>query len=444
MTIQGNLGTIGQGPTNLLRGIYRDKMTGRLSIFYENEQKRNVQDVIFIDQGTIVGLKSLDKYGVKELMIYAGKLTKAQVAEAIQKSQESGGAKTPEQIMMDEGTLSREQIIHAIATLVRGCIQRFLTKPYGLFIFHPSDQLKGVKAITRISSLQIILDYSRAVKKDDIYKSLVPDTNMVPRVTVNIEEIRKRYHLTETEWKVLFQVDGEKTIEEIVGEIGVEPAEGLKLFYTMLMSCFIELDQSTTTTAQMGAATDPSASVSGPGSAPAGLGGGSASSQVAPPPPDTGRIQPPPSVAAAQQNGGNEAEQPAEEKKPSEGTILVVDDSRTIQKMVEMALKELPYDLIMADDGFQGLELAQQHDPDLVILDVIMPKLDGYKTCAQMKKNFAPRKVPVIMLTARDGTFDKIKGRLAGASMYMAKPFEPPELQEAVTKFMNESLSQKV
>jgi twitching motility two-component system response regulator PilG len=73
-----------------------------------------------------------------------------------------------------------------------------------------------------------------------------------------------------------------------------------------------------------------------------------------------------------------------------------------------------------------------------------MPKLDGYKTCAQMKKNFAPRKVPVIMLTARDGTFDKIKGRLAGASMYMAKPFEPPELQEAVTKFMNESLSQKV
>jgi len=447
MTIQGNLGTIGQGSDNLLRQIHRERLTGRLSIFYENEQRRNVQDVIFIEQGMIIGLKSLDKYGVKELLVYANKLTREQVEAASVKATQSGDGKTAEQVLLEEGTITREVVIQAIATLIRGCIQRILTKPYGLYIFHPSDQLKGVKAMTRIGSMQTILDYCRALKKPEVFGSLITSQDLVPSLAVNIEEIRKRYHLTDEEWRLLMLVSGERSVADILAAAGIAADHGQKLLYTLAMADFIRLG----------------AGAHEPAPHPQGMPGmisPMASAQQPPPSPSGAPRMPPPmhitasspagntpsgvetgistgAMPSRQEHGDTHAAPPPPPKE-FKGTILVVDDSKTIQKMVEIALKDLPYKLVMADDGFMAIELAQQVHPNLVILDVIMPKLDGYKTCGQLKKVFAPRKVPVIMLTARDGTFDKIKGRLAGASMYMAKPFEGEELQAAVTKFLSE------
>jgi twitching motility two-component system response regulator PilG len=437
MTIQGNLGTIGQGTDNLMRSIHRDRLTGRLSIFYENEQRRNVQDVIFIDQGMIIGLKSLDKYGVKELLIYAGKLTREQAEEATQKAAASAEGKTAEQILLEEGVITRELVIHSIATLIRGCIQRILTKPYGLYIFHPSPELKGVKAMTRISALQMILDYARALKKPDIYASVLPNTEAVATLAVNVEDIRKRYHLTDEEWRILYLVNGERTLREIMQESGFEEERSHRVLYTLIMGDFLRVGSGTASVEMPSAGMLSGAMPAPPAPSPSGTGYGQVSSVRIPAPPSgTGT-----SSVSAESPSAPSVESPAAPPPPpaiekNKGTILVVDDSKTIQKMVELALKDMPYKLVMADDGFMALELAPQVHPDLVILDVIMPKLDGYKTCGQLRRVLAPRKVPVIMLTARDGAFDKIKGRLAGASMYMAKPFESEDLQAAVNKFM--------
>lgn len=441
MTIQGNLGVIGQGEDNVLRSINRDRRTGRLSIFYENEQRRNVQDVIFVENGMVIGLKSLDKFGVKELLVYAGKLTKEQVADAAAAAQASGDPnKTAEAVLLERGVINRDLVVQSIATLIRGCIQRILTKPYGLYIFHPSDQLKGVKPMTRISMLQVILDYCRAIKNEEIVNSLIPSLDYVPKLSVNIEDIRKRFHLTEDEWRYLFQVNGEKALATIVAE-GMPENAVRRHSYTAAMCNFVRLvspaareQASAAVSASVAPPPPPGATAAGvPPVGPPSTGGGRDS--VAPPSePHAPSV---PSYSAA-------AQAPAAPAGPDgRPVILVVDDSKTIQKMVEIALKDMPYRLEMADDGFQAIEKAQTLDPspELVILDVIMPRLDGYKACGQLRKIFHPKKVPVIMLTARDGTFDKIKGKLAGASMYMAKPFEPVDLQDAVAKFLHTTAS---
>jgi twitching motility two-component system response regulator PilG len=441
MTIQGNLGTIGQGEENVLRSINRDRRTGRLSIFYENEQRRNVQDVIFIDNGMVIGLKSLDKFGVKELLVYAGKLTKEQVADAVEKAKASGDPqKTAEAVLMEDGVINRDMVVQSIATLIRGCVQRILTKPYGLYIFHPSDQLKGVKPMTRISILQIILDYCRALKSDEVVNSLVPALDYVPKLAVNIEEIKKRFHLTDDEWRFLFLIDGEKPLKALLSE-GVAEDALRRHVYMAQMCSFIRLMSPEAKEASQQPSAAPSPMMGGSVSAPpvsASSAANTAPAYAPAPAPAPQPMAPPPmappvGMGSSAASGRNGAAADTDKQ-----IILVVDDSKTIQKMVEIALKDCPYKLVMADDGFQAIELAQSLDPqpDLVILDVIMPRLDGYKTCGQLRKIFAPRKVPVIMLTARDGTFDKIKGKLAGASMYMAKPFEPSELQDAVAKHL--------
>jgi len=441
MTIQGNLGTIGQGEDNVLRSINRDRRTGRLSIFYENEQRKNVQDVVFIENGMVIGLKSLDKYGVKDLLVFAGKLTRQQVDDATARAAATGDPnKTAEALLMDEGVITRELVVHAIATLIRGCIQRIMTKPYGLYIFHPSDQLKGVRAMTRISMLQVVLDYCRALKNPDVINSLVPSLEHLPKLTVNIEDIRKRFHLTDDEWRFLFQVSGDKSLATIQREGGFEDEKLRRYVYTMAMCNFVRLTAPAAPVSEAfpsaGAAASANATPSGAGSIapPPAAHATPAPQGYAPSAPSTMAPPVPPSKAGAPHLGTTQQVV----DRSGQPIILVVDDSKTIQKMVEIALKDLPYRLEMADDGYMAIEKAQSLDPQpqLVILDVIMPRLDGYKTCGQLRKIFAPKKVPVIMLTARDGTFDKIKGKLAGAAMYMAKPFEPVELQDAVTKLI--------
>ncbi|MFP5405858.1 MAG: PleD family two-component system response regulator, partial [Gammaproteobacteria bacterium] len=103
--------------------------------------------------------------------------------------------------------------------------------------------------------------------------------------------------------------------------------------------------------------------------------------------------------------------------------ILVVDDSNTIRRSAEIFLKQAGCEVILAEDGFDALSKVADHDPDLVFCDVLMPRLDGYKTCALIKKSRRYGAIPVVMLSSREGLFDRARGRLAGADDYLTKPF---------------------
>ncbi|GAB4168697.1 MAG: twitching motility response regulator PilG [Wenzhouxiangellaceae bacterium] len=112
--------------------------------------------------------------------------------------------------------------------------------------------------------------------------------------------------------------------------------------------------------------------------------------------------------------------------------VLVIDDSRTIRKSAETMLGKEGCEVLTADDGFEALALIHEHRPDLIFVDIMMPRLDGYQTCAIIKSNEAFRSTPVIMLTSKDGLFDKARGRIVGSDHYLTKPFTRDELLQAV------------
>ncbi|MGY6553693.1 MAG: response regulator [Wenzhouxiangella sp.] len=112
--------------------------------------------------------------------------------------------------------------------------------------------------------------------------------------------------------------------------------------------------------------------------------------------------------------------------------IMLIDDSRTIRRSAETMLSSEGCEVITANDGFEALALIHRHEPDLIFVDIMMPRLDGYQTCAIIKNNARFRAVPVIMLTSKDGLFDKARGRIVGSDHYLTKPFTRDELLGAV------------
>ena len=123
------------------------------------------------------------------------------------------------------------------------------------------------------------------------------------------------------------------------------------------------------------------------------------------------------------------------EETASENTILVVEDSAVTRKVISMTLSQNGYSIIEAKDGLEALAKLNEKKPDLMLLDIIMPGIDGYKVLAIMKKNPEFKDIPVIMLTARDKLFDKIKGKMSGSNEYLTKPFDPDVLTARVAKY---------
>ncbi|NDY95940.1 response regulator [Wenzhouxiangella limi] len=117
--------------------------------------------------------------------------------------------------------------------------------------------------------------------------------------------------------------------------------------------------------------------------------------------------------------------------------ILLIDDSRTIRRSAETMLTREGCEVITATDGFEALALIHRHEPDLIFVDIMMPRLDGYQTCAIIKNNARFRRVPVIMLTSKDGLFDKARGKIVGSDHYLTKPFTRDELLSAVRDQLN-------
>jgi twitching motility two-component system response regulator PilG len=119
------------------------------------------------------------------------------------------------------------------------------------------------------------------------------------------------------------------------------------------------------------------------------------------------------------------------------GTILVVDDSPTVRKLVAMTLERDGYRVMLASNGVEALSEIQDHIPGLIFLDISMPRMDGYQLCKLIRGDPATKNIPVILLSGKDGFFDKVKGRLAGSTEYITKPFEPETLLDVVAKYLS-------
>ena len=112
--------------------------------------------------------------------------------------------------------------------------------------------------------------------------------------------------------------------------------------------------------------------------------------------------------------------------------VMVIDDSNTIRRSAEIFLGQAGCEVILAQDGFEALAKIADHQPDVVFVDIMMPRLDGYQTCSLIKRNSRYRATPVIMLSSKDGLFDRAKGRLVGSDQYLTKPFTKDTLLRAV------------
>ena len=114
--------------------------------------------------------------------------------------------------------------------------------------------------------------------------------------------------------------------------------------------------------------------------------------------------------------------------------VLHNDHTNTIRRSAEIFLKQGGYHVLLAEDGFDALSKVNDHAPDLIFCDILMPRLDGYQTCAIIKRNARFAGVPVIMLSSKDGLFDKARGRMVGSQDYLTKPFTKDQLLQAVER----------
>ncbi len=117
--------------------------------------------------------------------------------------------------------------------------------------------------------------------------------------------------------------------------------------------------------------------------------------------------------------------------------ILVIDDSKTIRRTAETLLTKEGCTVFTAIDGFDALSKIADHQPDLIFVDIMMPRLDGYETCSLIKHNKTFRTTPVIMLSSKDGLFDRARGRIVGSEQYLTKPFTKEELLDAIEKHVS-------
>lgn len=119
--------------------------------------------------------------------------------------------------------------------------------------------------------------------------------------------------------------------------------------------------------------------------------------------------------------------------------VMVIDDSNTIRRSAEIFLKSAGCEVILAEDGFDALAKITDQHPQVIFVDIMMPRLDGYQTCALIKRNTRFKSTPVIMLSSKDGLFDRARGRMAGSDQYLTKPFTQQTLIEAVSAYANKT-----
>lgn len=121
--------------------------------------------------------------------------------------------------------------------------------------------------------------------------------------------------------------------------------------------------------------------------------------------------------------------------------VMVIDDSNTIRRSAEIFLMQAGCQVILAENGFDALAKIADHQPDLIFVDIMMPRLDGYQTCSLIKKNAKHKSTPVIMLSSKDSLFDRARGRMVGSDEYLTKPFSKESLLRAVETHRNDRIA---
>jgi twitching motility two-component system response regulator PilG len=121
---------------------------------------------------------------------------------------------------------------------------------------------------------------------------------------------------------------------------------------------------------------------------------------------------------------------------PTGRKILIVDDSATVRKLISSKLEKSGHEVVSAVDGIDALEKIKEFLPDLILLDIMMPQLDGYQVCKLIRSNELTKDVPIVMISGKDGFFDKVRGRMAGTTGYITKPFGPETLMKAVETYI--------
>jgi twitching motility two-component system response regulator PilG len=117
-------------------------------------------------------------------------------------------------------------------------------------------------------------------------------------------------------------------------------------------------------------------------------------------------------------------------------TILVVDDSPTVRKLIAGKLEKSGHNVFCSSDGVEALEMLAGMKPDLILLDINMPRMDGYQTCKSIRSKDVTKDIPVVMISGKDGFFDKVRGRMAGTTGYITKPFGPETLMKTVETYL--------
>ncbi len=149
---------------------------------------------------------------------------------------------------------------------------------------------------------------------------------------------------------------------------------------------------------------------------------------------DTQRVHEHPAPAGTDRIVAGEQEQDFSGMK-----VMVIDDSKTIRRTAESLLKKAGCEVVTATDGFEALSKITDQSPDIIFVDIMMPRLDGYQTCALIKHNSVFKKTPVIMLSSKDGLFDKARGRIVGSEQYLTKPFTKEELLGAIKRHVKKA-----
>ena len=117
--------------------------------------------------------------------------------------------------------------------------------------------------------------------------------------------------------------------------------------------------------------------------------------------------------------------------------ILIIDDDKDILKVLKKRLEECHYEVIGAQEGYEGLYKYSKEKPDLIILDIMLPRIDGYEVCREIRREIKDEKTPIIMLTAKGDDYDRIKGKVIGATYYRTKPFEWDDVHKLITQLLN-------
>ncbi|MBL4763310.1 MAG: response regulator [Gammaproteobacteria bacterium] len=120
---------------------------------------------------------------------------------------------------------------------------------------------------------------------------------------------------------------------------------------------------------------------------------------------------------------------------------MVIDDSKTIRRSAEVLLKKEGCEVVTATDGFEALAKIAEHEPDIIFVDIMMPRLDGYQTCALIKNNRLFKSIPVVMLSSKDSIFDRARGRVVGSEQYLTKPFTKDDLLDAIVSHVTDKAS---